>query len=175
MMESPGALPSRGLVFQLVYCFHRYWAYSSKSTVWPKMEPCFQDRACSVSSFMLRLLSIELMMSSNHLILCCPLFLLPSIFPSFSLSQWVSSSHQVAKVLELQFSISPSNEYSGLISLRIDWFDLHAVQGTLKSLLQHHNLKTSILWHLAFFMVQLSYLYMTTRETITLTIPLAKW
>ena len=168
MMESPGALPSRGLVFQLVYCFHRYWAYSSKSTVWPKMEPCFQDRACSVSSFMLRLLSIELMMSSNHLILCCPLFLLPSIFPSFSLSQWVSSLHQVAKVLELQLQHSPSNEYSGLISFRIDWFDLLAVQRILKILLQHHSSKASVLRGSALLMVQLSHPY-TTGKTVALT------
>ena len=81
--------------------------------------------------------------------------------------QWVGSSHQVAKYWS--FSISPSSEYSSLISCRIDWFDLLAVQGTLKSLLQHHSLKTSVLWHSAFFMVQLSYPYMTTEKNITLT------
>ena len=91
--------------------------------------------------------------------------------PAFNLPQHqglfqsVTSLHQVAKVLELQ----PSNEFSGLISFRIDWFDLLAVQGTLKSLLQHHSSKTSILWHSAFFMVQLSHSYMTTRKTIALT------
>ena len=95
--------------------------------------------------------------------------------PSFNLSQhqglfkWVSSSHQVAKVLEFQFNISPSNEYSGLISFRMDWLDLLAVQGTLKSLLQHHISKASILQHSAFFIVQLSHPYMTTGKTIALT------
>ena len=78
--------------------------------------------------------------------------------------------HQVAKVLELQLQLSPSNDYSGLIPFRIDWFDLLAVQGTLKSLLQHYNSKASILLHLAFFMVQLSHLYMTNGKTIALTI-----
>ena len=95
--------------------------------------------------------------------------------PAFYLSQqqvlfqWVSSSHPVTKVWSLSFSISPSNEYSGLISLRIDWFYLLAIQGTLKSLLQHHSTKASILWHSAFFIVQLSPPYMTTRKTIDLT------
>ena len=95
--------------------------------------------------------------------------------PAFSLSQhqglfqWVSSLHQVAKVLEFHFSISPSNEYSGLISFRMDWLDLLVVQGTLKSLPQHHSSKASILRHSAFFIVQLSHLYMTTGKTIALT------
>ena len=95
--------------------------------------------------------------------------------PGFSLSQqqglfqWVSSSHQVVKVLELQLQYSPSNEYSGLISFRIDWFDLLAVQGTLKSLLQHHSSKASTLWCSAFIMVQLSHPYMSTGKTIALT------
>ena len=90
--------------------------------------------------------------------------------PAFNLAQhqglfqWVSSSHQVAKVLEFQLTISPSNEYSGLISFRIDWFDLLAVQGTLKSLLQHHSSRTSILWHSAFFIVQLSHSYRTSEK-----------
>ena len=87
------------------------------------------------------------------------------------LFQWVSSSYQVAKILEFRFSISPSNECSGLISFRIDWFDLLAIQGTLRSLLQHHSSKASILWHSTFLMVQLSYPYMTTRKTIAL----ARW
>ena len=102
------------------------------------------------------------MVPCNHLILCRPLLLLPSIFSSFS--------HKVVKVLSFSFSISPSNEYSGLISFRTDGLDLLAVQGTLKSLLQHHSLKTSILLHSAFFMVQLSHPYMTTGKTIALTI-----
>ena len=87
-----------------------------------------------------------------------------------SLFQWVSSSHQVAKVLEFQLQLSPSNEYSGLISFRIDWFDFLLVQGTLKSLLQHHSSKSSILQHSAFFIVQLSHPYMTARKTIAFTI-----
>ena len=85
------------------------------------------------------------------------------------LFQWVSSSHQVANYWSFSFNISPSNEYSGLISFRMDWLDLLAVQGTLKSLLQHHSSKTSILQHSAFFIVQLSHPYMTTRKTIDLT------
>ena len=95
--------------------------------------------------------------------------------PTFNLSQhqglfkWVSSSHQVAKVLEFQLQISPSNEYSGLISFRMDWLDLLAVQGSPKSLLQHHSSKASILWHSAFFIVQLSHPYMTNGKTIALT------
>ena len=95
--------------------------------------------------------------------------------PALNLSQhqglfkWVSSSHQVAKVLDFSFSINPSNDYSGLISFRMDWLDLLAVQGTLKSLLQHHSSKASILWRSAFFIVQLSHPYMTTGKTIALT------
>ena len=114
------------------------------------------------------------MILSNHLSLCHPLS--PFAFnlsPYQGLFQWVSTLHQVVKVLELQlqkdFSFSPSNEYSGLISFRTNWFDLLVVQRTLKSLLQHHNLKASILWCLAFFTVQLSHPYMTTGKTIALT------
>ena len=114
-------------------------------------------------------MSIESMMPSNHRILCHPL-LLPSILPSIRVfSQGVSSSYQVAKVLDFQLQISPSNEYSGLISLRIDCFDLLAAQGTLKSLLQHHSSKASILQGSAFFIVQLSHPYMATGKTIALT------
>ena len=109
-------------------------------------------------------------MPSNHLILFCPLLLLPSIFPSIR----VFSNESVLRIRwpkyrSFGFSISPSNEYSGLISFRIDWLDLLAVQGTLKSLLQHHSSKASILQHSAFFIVQLSHPYMTTRKTIALT------
>ena len=95
-----------------------------------------------------KLMSIESVMPSSHLILCRPLLLLPSICPSIRVFSNVSSSHQVDKVWSFSFSISPSNEYSGLISFRIDWFDHLTVQGTLKSHLQHHNLKVSILWWL---------------------------
>ena len=112
-------------------------------------------------------MSIESVMPSNHLILCCPLLLPPSIFPSIR----VFSNESVLCIMwpSFIFSISPYNEYSGLICFRIDWFDLLEVQGTLKSLLQHHNLKASILQHSAFFMVQLSHPYMTTGKTIALT------
>ena len=123
------------------------------------------------SSPYLRLMFIESVMSSNHLILCCPLLLLPSISPSIGVfSNESSLCIRWPTYWSFSFSISPSNEYSGLISFRIDWFDLLAIQGTLKSLLQYYNLKSSILWHSCFFMVQLSHLYMTPGKTISLTI-----
>ena len=110
-------------------------------------------------------------MLSNHHILCCPLLLLPSIFPSIRIfSNKSSLCIRWPKYLSFSFIISPSNEYSGLISFRIDWFDLLSDQGTLKSLLQHHNSKASILWCSAFFMAQLPQPYMTTGKTIALTI-----
>ena len=112
---------------------------------------------------LLQLMSIELVMPSNHLILCHPLLLLPSIFPSIRVFSNESALHiRWPKYWSFSFSNSPSNEYSGMISFRIDGFDLLAVQGTLKSLLQHHNSKASILWHSAFFIVQLAHPYMTT-------------
>ena len=113
---------------------------------------------------------IESVMPSNHLILCCPLLLLPSIFPSIRVFSNQSVLHiRWPKYCSFSFSISPSNEYSGLISFRIDWLDLLAVQRTLKSLLQHHSSKASILRGSAFFIVQLSHPYMTTGKTIALT------
>ena len=122
------------------------------------------------SRSLLKLMSIESVMPSNHLILCHPLPLLPSIFPSIRVFSNESVVHiRWPKYWSFSFSISPSNEYSGLISFRIDWLDLLAVQGNLKSLLQHHNSKASILQRSAFFMVQLSHQYMTTRKTIPLT------
>ena len=120
---------------------------------------------------LLKLMSIKSVMPSNHLILLCrPLLLLPSIFPSIR----IFSSESVllirwSKYWSFSFSISLSNEYSGLISFRMDWLDLHAVQGTLKTLLQQHSSKASILQHSAFFIVQLSHSYMTTGKTIALT------
>ena len=109
-------------------------------------------------------------MPSNHLILCCPLFLLPSIFPSFRIfSNKAVLCIRWPKYWSFSFSISPSNECSGLISFRMDWLDLLAVQGTLKSLLQHHSSKASILQCSAFFMIQLSHPYMTTGKIIALT------
>ena len=119
---------------------------------------------------LLKLMSMESVMPSNHLILCCPLLLLPSIFPSIR----VFSNESVLcirwpKYWSFSFSISPSSKYLWLISFRIDWFDLLAVQGTLKSLLQHHSSKASILRHSAFFTVQRSHPHMTTGKTIALT------
>ena len=122
-------------------------------------------------------MSIESVMPSSHLILRCPLLLLPSIFPSIKVFSKELVLHiRWPKYWSFSFSISPSNEYSGLISFRMDWLDLLAVQRTLKSLLQHHSSKASILWHSAFFIVQLSHPYITTGKTIALTIwPLAIW
>ena len=115
-------------------------------------------------------MSIESVRPSNHLILCCPLLLLPSIFPSIRvLANELALRIRWPKYWSFSFNISPSNKYSGLISFRMDWLDLLAVQGTLKSLLQHHSSKASILWHSAFFIVQLSYPYMTTGKTTALT------
>ena len=116
----------------------------------------------TISQSLLKLMSIESVMPSNHQILCHPLLLLPSIFPSIGvLSSKSALPIRWPKYWSFTLSISPSNEYSGLISLRIDSFDLLAVQGTLKNLLQHHSSKVSILWHSAFFIVQLSHPYMT--------------
>ena len=115
-------------------------------------------------------MSILLVMPSNHLILHHPLLLLPSVFPSIRVFSNKSILHiRWLKYWSFSFSISPSNEYSGLISFRIDWLDLLVVQGTLNSLLQHHSSKASVLWLSAFFRVQLSYPYMTTGKTIALT------
>ena len=112
-------------------------------------------------------MSIELVMPSNHLILCRPLLLLPSSFPSIRVFSNESVLHiRWPKYWNFIFSINPSNEYSGLISFRIDWLDLIAVQGTLKSLLQHHSSKASLFWCSALFTVQLSHPYMTTRRSI---------
>ena len=115
-------------------------------------------------------MSIESVMPSNHPILCHPLLLLPSIFPSIRDFSNESVLHiRWPKYWDLSFNISPSNEYSGLLSFRMDWLDLLAVHGTLKNLLQHHNSKISILWHSTFLIVQLPHSYMTTGKTIALT------
>ena len=124
----------------------------------------------TISQSLLKLVPIESVMPSNHLILCCPLLLLPLIFPSIR----VSSSESAVCIMwpkywSFSFS-SPSSEYSGLVSFRIDWFDFLAVPGSLKNLFQHHSSKDKILWCLTFFMVQLSHLYVATGRTIALII-----
>ena len=134
---------------------------SHSATPWT--AACQAALSFTVTQNLLKFMPIELVMLFNHLTLCHPLLLLPSIFPSIR----VFCNESVLRIRwpkywSFSFSISPSNEYSGSISFKIDGFDLLAVQGTLKSLLQHHNLKASILWDSAFFMVQLSHAYMTT-------------
>ena len=146
----------------------------SLSCVWlfatPWSVACQAFLSFTISQSLLKLICTESVMASNHLILFHPLLLLSSIFPSIR----VLSNKSVLRIRwpkywSFTFSISPSNEYSGLISFRIDWFYLLAIQGTLKSLLQHHSSKASILWHSAFFLIQLSHPYMTTGKTIALT------
>ena len=124
----------------------------------------------TISQSLLKLIFIESVRPSNHLILCHPILLLPSIFPSIRVFSDESVLHiRWQKYWNFSFNISPSKEYSGLISFRTDWFDLLAVQGTLKSLLQHHSSKASGLQHSALFIVQLSHPYMITGKTIALT------
>ena len=135
-------------------------AQLSRSVVSDSATPWTAARQASLtitnSQSLLTFMSIESVMPSNHLILCCPLLLPPSIFPSIRLFSNESALHiRWSKYWSFSFSISPSNEYSGLISFRMDWLDLLAVQGTLKSLLQHHSSKASILLSSAFFIVQL--------------------
>ena len=148
----------------------------SLSRVWlfvtPQTAVCQASLSITNSWSLLKLMSIESVMPSNHLILCCLLLLLSSIFLSISFFSNKSVLHiRWPKYWGFSFSISPSNEYSGLISFRIDQLDLLAVQGTLKSLLQHHSSKASILWCPAFFTVQLSHSYMTAGKTL----PLTRW
>ena len=131
---------------------------------------CQASLSFTISWTMLKIMSIDSVMPSNHLILCRPLLLLPSIFPSIRVFSDESALHiRWPKHWSFSFNISPSNEYSGLISFRMDLLTLLAVQGTLKSLLQHHSSKASILWCSALFMVQRSHLYMTAGKTIALT------
>ena len=149
-------------------------AVQSLSCVWLFVTPWTAalqaPLSFTVSQSLLSFISIESVMLSNHHIFCRSFLLFPSAFPSIKiLSSELALHIRWPKYWSFSFSISPSNEYSGLISFRIDWFDLLSVQGTLKSLLQH-NSKASIFWHLAFFMDQLSHLYMTTGKTIALSI-----
>ena len=144
------------------------------SRVWLSATPwtaaCQASLSITNSWNLLKLMSIRSMMPSNHIILCHPLLLLPSIFPSIRVFPNKSVLHiRWPKYWSFSFSISPSSDYSGLISFRMDWLDLLAVQGTLKSLLQHHSSKASIFWRSAFLIVQLSHPYMTTGKTIALT------
>ena len=152
-------------MFSSVQLLSRVWLFA---TPWTAAHQASLSNTNSCSLFYL--MSIKLVMPSNHLILCQPLVLLASVFPSIM----VFSNESVLRIRwpkywSFSFSISPSNEYSGLIFFRMDWLDLPAVQGTLKSLLQHHGSDASIPWHSAFFMVQLSHPYMTTGKTIALT------
>ena len=137
--------------------------------VTPWTTACQAFLSITNSQSLLKLMSIQSVMPSNHLILCHPLLLPPSIFPNIRVFSNESALHiRWPKYWSFSFSLSLSNEYSGLISFRMDWLDLFAVQGTLKCLLQHHSSKGSILWRSAFFIAQLSYPYMTTGKTIAL-------
>ena len=152
----------------------QFSSVQSLSCVWlfatPWIAACQASLSITNSWSPPKPMSIESVMPSNYLIFCCPLLLLPSIFPSIRVFSSVSALRiRWPKYWSFSFSISPSSEHSGLISFRMDWLDLLAVQGTLKSLLQHHSSKASILLCSAFFIVQLSHPYMTTRKTIALT------
>ena len=144
-----------------------------QSFVSPWTTACQASLSITNSKSKPKPMSITLMMSSNHLILCRPLLLLPSIFPSIRVFSNESALHiRCSKCWRFSFNIRPSNEHPGLISFRMNWLDLLAVQGTLKSLLQHHSSKASILLCSAFFIVQLSHPYTTTGKTIALTVQL---
>ena len=137
----------------------------------PWTAACQASLSFTISQSLLKLMSIESVIPSNHFILCLLLILLPSIFPSIRVFSSELALHlRWPKFWSFCFSISPSNGYSGLISFRVDWLDLFAVQGTLKSLLLHHSSKASVLWCSAFFVVQLSHSYTITGKTIALTI-----
>ena len=136
----------------------------------PWTAACQVSLSTTKSWSLLKFMSIKLVIPFNYLILCRPLLLLPSVFPSIRvLSSESALFMRWPKYWSFSFNISPSNEHPGLISFRMDWLDLFLVQGTLKSLLQHHSSKASILWHSASFIVQLSHPYMTTGKTIALT------
>ena len=159
------------LLFPVIYAWSWLLLFSRSvmsNSVTPWTAVLQASLSFSISWSLLKLMSIESVMPSNHLILCHPLLLLPSIFPIIRVFSNESALHiRWPKYWSFSFSISPSNEYPGLI-YRMDWLDLLAVQGTLKSLLQHHSSKASILWHSAFFIVQLSHPYMTIGKTLRL-------
>ena len=157
--------------FKTFFIF-QFSSVQSLSHVWlfatPWTAACQVSLSIASSQSLLKLMSLESVMPSNYLLLCRPLLLLPSIFPSIRVfSNESAPCIRWPNYWTFSFNISPSNEHSGLISFRMDWLDLLAVPGTLKSLLQHHSSKASILWHWAFFIVQLSHPYMTTGKTIT--------
>ena len=157
--------------FISVQSLHHVWLFATPWTAAPQASLSITSSRSS-----LKLIPIELVMPLNHLILCRPLLLLPSIFPSIRVfSNESALPIRWPKDWTFSLNISPSNEHQGLFSFRMDWLDLLAVQGTLKSLLQHHSSKASILWHSAFFIVQLSHPYMTTGKTIALTWGIQKW
>ena len=162
-LSIPGSPATHGL-FNSVQLLSRVQLFA---TPWTAAHQA--SLSITISWSLLRLMSIESVMPSNHLILCHPLFLLPSIFPSIRVFSNESVLLRWPKYWSFSFSITPSSEYSGLISFRMDWLDLLADQGTLKSLLQHHSSKASVLRHSAFFIAQLSHPYMTTGKTIALT------
>ena len=152
-------------MFSSVQLLSHVWLFATLWTV-----ACQVSLSITNSRSLLKCKSIESVMPSSHLILCHPLLLPPSIFPSIRVFSNESVLHiRWPKYWSFSFSISPSNEYPGLISFRMDWLDLLAVQGTLKSLLKHHSSKASLLWHSAFFIVHLSYPYMSTGKTTALT------
>ena len=158
----------RGCQFSSVHLLNHVQYY-----VTPWTATCQASLSIGNSQSLLKLMSIELVMPSNHLILCHPLLHLPSIFPSIRIFSNESTLHiRWQKYWSFSFSITPSNEYSGMISFRMGWLDLLAVQETLKSLLQHHSSKASIIWHSTFFIIKISHPYMTIGKTIALTIHL---
>ena len=161
-------------IYKLLHCsvvvvvqsLSRAWLFVTPWTAAPQASLYF-----TISRSLLKLMSGELVTASNYLILCCSLLFLPSIFPSIRVFSNELALHiKWPKYWNVSFSISSFNEYSALISFRIDWFDLLAVQGTLKSLLQHHSSKASVLQWSASFMIQLSHPYMSTGKTIAFTI-----
>ena len=163
--EPPAKPPLELYQFSLVQSLSCVWLFAT-----PWTAACQASLSITNSQSLPKVMSIELVMPSNHLILCHPLLLLPSIFPSISVfSNESALGVKWPKYWSFSFNFSPSNEHPGLISFRIYWLDLLAVQGTLKSLLQHHSSKASILQCATFFIVQLSHPYMTTGKTIALT------
>ena len=168
-------LPSLKLLYNfLLHVMYQFSSVQWLSCVWLFVTPWITARQASLSitnsQSLPKFMSIESVMPSNHLILCHPFLLLPSIFPSIRVFSKESILHiRWPKYWSFSFSISPSNEHSGLISFRTDWLDLLTAQGTLKSPLQHHSSKPSVLWCWAFFIIQLSHPYMTSGKIIALT------